>query len=479
MVSWMNNRRTDPSALRALVGPVEVLRRLDRFSSSAALAEVLSEVRTQLRLQGIDFEGREVPVSLLPTLLEERDLARVARAGALVRSALLAVVDNFVAEHRAGDREGPLHHWYAPYRKWWDLIARERRRLPAIGLMRYDAVREVGGRWRVLETNTACPGGTITCAKARRAWLATALGRSLTEGLRLCSYPIDEPAGFVKFLAQTAQEVSQEKAPNIALCWCKGQYKNELAALQAEHRALVERGELPGGEIILCDIRDLTCDGGPAFAFGKPIALVHNKIDPLMVDPNDQEIAGWLRASRSLEVEFLNSLGAMYLTEAKRVLALLSDPDWWPVFGLDRAVTVAIEELVPFTRALPSAEQHGPEAAELLRLLEQGRHHFVLKADALTRGQGVHIGSQLTPEQWRQAIRSTAEHNGVLQVCASTPRRDGYRLRGEGLERGTDFYGVDLFYFGGSFAGPVSRSHSDMIFNVGNGGKESPTLVIP
>jgi hypothetical protein len=467
----------EPVTLRTTLGPPELIGRFYALATPETLSRALREIRYTLRLRGIDFEGREIPISLLPTWIFEHELTRVARAGALIREALLAVIDRFLDEHRRGALDGPVHALFAPYRPWWDLIARERRAQPAIGLMRYDAVREVHGAWRILETNTACPGGTISCARIRDAWLHSSLGRRLTEGLSLRTYPIDDPAGFVEFLVQKAQVVAQHEAPNIALCSYKGIYTNELASLRDEHSRLVERGSVPGGEIIVCDIRDIRCEGGRAHVFGKPVSLIHNKIDQLMIDPADPELEGWRRAAESPRVEFLNSLAAQYLTEAKRVLALLSGPSWWPILELDHATIQAIQEFIPVSRILPDPGED-PRADDLLRLLEHNRHHLVLKADALTRGQGVHIGSKLSADDWRTALRETAHYNGIVQVCANTPRRENYAVRGEVLEPITDFYGIDLFYFDDAFAGAVSRSHCDMVFNIGNGGKESPTLVI-
>jgi hypothetical protein len=197
-----------------------------------------------------------------------------------------------------------------------------------------------------------------------------------------------------------------------------------------------------------------------------------------MVDPADPEIQGWLRASRSRHVEFLNSLAAMYLTEAKRVLALLSDPAWRQTLGLDDDISGAIDQLIPFTRILPHPDGQDAQEVQFLGLLEHHRHHLVLKPDALTRGQGVYIGGKLSREQWLSALRETAGNHGVVQLCINTPRRENFSLRPGGLERSTDFYGVDLFYFDGDFGGPFGRSHDDMVFNVGNGGKVCPILVI-
>lgn len=46
------------------------------------------------------------------------------------------------------------------------------------------------------------------------------------------------------------------------------------------------------------------------------------------------------------------------------------------------------------------------------------------------------------------------------------------------LQTTKEYYSTDFFFFGNNFSGITSRSHTNMIFNVGNGGKISPTLVV-
>jgi hypothetical protein len=472
-----------------------ILGRCHAAATRASLRDSQQAIRAALEQHGISFEGKRLLVSLTPTLLAGAEIERLAPQGALVRAALLEVIARFLQEHRAGQLDGPMHRHFRPYARWWDLIAAERRRSEAIQLMRYDAIREDRGRWRLLETNTCCPGGVIHCARVRAAWLASPLGREATSGGALVERPVDRPDGFLRHLHELAGQVRTAGAagpPVIAICSYRGSYQNEVASLAAEQRRLVERGELAGGELVIGDAREVECDGGVATLRGRRIDVLYNKLDPLAIDPGDPELAGWVRAAASPEVELVNSLAAMYLTETKRVLALLRDERLRSDLALDAATLAAIDELVPRSYVLPSgggddggdagvagaSAPASPADDALLAELRGNRHRYVLKADAYTRGAGVYVGQQLPPTAWAEALRATAAAHGIAQECADIPRRVALDPEAAGAPL-QEYWGVDLFYFGARFAGTVSRCHTDMVFNVGNGGKESPALVVP
>lgn len=465
-----------------------ILGRCHATASRLFLQKNQLAIQDVLQQQGISFEGKRLPVSLTPTILADAELQGIARKGAHIRAALQEIIARFIEEHQASRLDGPMHGFFQPYRKWWDLIAAERRTSEPIQLMRYDAIREDRGAWRIIETNTCCPGGTIHCARVRNAWLASPLGQEATRGVRLVELPIDRPDAFLRHMVELARVVSGQDAPSIAICSYLGFYQNELASLVAEHRRLIERHELPAGELLLCDAREVECNGGVAQVRGKQVAVIYNKLDPLMIDPTSPELAGWVQAAMSPRVDFLNSLAAMYLTEAKRVLALLRDERRRGSLDLDAQTIAAIEELIPPSHVLPALPELpalpppdalalGADDALLLAELHGNRHHYVLKPDALTRGAGVHLGKQLAPEDWTRALRQAAADHGIAQECADTPRRIALDPDGGG-EPIQEYWGVDLFYFGAQFAGAVSRSHTNMVFNIGNGGRESPTLIV-
>jgi hypothetical protein len=461
----------------------EILARCHRAAAlglRTSLRDSQQGIRRSLEQHGISFEGKRLLVSLTPTLLAGAEIDQLAPRGGRIRAALLAVIDRFVGEHRDAPAlaasSAPLHRFFAPYARWWELIAAERRRSEAIQLMRYDAIREDRGRWRLLETNTCCPGGTIHCARVRTAWLSSPLGSEATRGIPLAEHPVDRPDGFLRHLNELARQLGGRGA-RVGICSYRGSYQNEVASLAAEQRRLVEQGELEGGELVIGDARELECDGRGATLRGLRVDLVYNKLDPLMIEPGDPELAGWARAAASPHVEFLNSLGAMYLTETKRVLALLGDEPLRHQLGLDAETLAAIDELVPRSHVLPQPGEADVRSADIMAELLANRHRYVLKADASTRGAGIFVGRELGPQAWAAALDATVASHGIAQECADIPRRIALDPDAEG-EPLQEYWGVDLFYFGDRFGGTVSRCHTNMVFNVGNGGKESPALVV-
>jgi diaminobutyrate-2-oxoglutarate transaminase len=440
----------------------------------------LEQITSTLSALKVDFEGRELPVSLLPTIVHEEDLQKIEPPIRAIRRFLNRVIDVFCSEHASGAHAKPLHLFFKPYEKWWDIIASEKRRLPNINLMRYDAVLEATGAWSLLETNTACPGGIIHCSRLRESWLNTPLGKHFRERLNIIEYPTDRSWSFVRFLHKQALKISRGAPPNIALCIHKGMYMNELESLQQEHDILVKEGMLDGGSLFIFDICELECssDHSTASYRNVPIHLIYNKFDPLSIDPSNAGITGWLNASKSTHVDFLNSLGAFYLTETKRILALLCDPDLRTYVRSTDEISRYLSH-IPYTALLSLWSGQGGPNREALRIAARQKDEFVLKADALTRGQGVYLGNALSDAEWRNALAETKRNNGVMQKKIATPTKEGICVTPENTFFHTrEYFGIDLFLFGDSFAGPVSRAHISPIFNIGSGGKESPTIVV-
>ena len=322
-----------------------------RCAVSDVIRRSYGQIRAQLAASGIDFENKPLPVSMLPTAVSKNEVGDLALGATTIRRVLGRVIDQFIDEHKRGDSQGPLHRFFSPYGKWFDLIANEYRSLEPIQLMRYDAVRDIHGSWAFMETNTCCPGGVIHCAVIRRAWINSEIGQFVTKGEKIVEHAVDSPEGFVRFLAKIAEKINPAY-PNIAIININGNYKNELDSLRRTHARLAKTGEIAQGIMVLGDIGDVRCDGEMAHLNGLPIALIYNKLDQLKIDPKLVQHQGWCAASRCKGTEFLNSCGALFLTEAKRVLALLSDPRLRRCLDLSEDELQAISCFVPYTRLL-------------------------------------------------------------------------------------------------------------------------------
>lgn len=445
-----------------------------RYFSACSHEEARAAVKgiqDYLEARGISFEGRQLPVSLRPTIVSHGDIQNTAADLTVVRSALSKLLDRLVADLRAGlDTE--LVRFFNFYSRWFDLIAGESRRNPHVMLMRYDAVQTASTGFKVMEPNGACPGGVIHCAYIRDAWKQTSIGRDILTGVECVERECDSPDGFLRLLYQAAHP---KMDPTIALCNYRGVFTNELSSLKRRNAILKQEGEVRG-EVIVCDIEEIEVRGDTAFVGDQQIDVVYNKIDHLMINPSDPAIAGWIEASRLESCEFLNSNAALYIAEAKSIFAALWDAGVRDYLQLTPSQIRAIEHRIPRTRMLRGR----PDSPSYTDLIHE-RQKYVLKADALTRGAGVHVGRLETADTWGEALLNLASTNAVIQDVLDVPTRENVEYFSAGANHSgslhQEFWGVDFFFFRDRFAGVVGRCHGSMVFNVGSGGKEVPTFV--
>lgn len=437
---------------------------------SHAAADAIHSALVEL---GVSFEGRRLPVSLRPTILSASEIDYAAWDLGGIRQLLNRVLELAVADLRAGQENTPILNFFDFYRPWFQIISQEVRSHDHIMLMRYDAVRDSAGDFRVMEPNAACPGGVIHCAYIREAWSKTTLGQALLRDTRIIDRECDSPDGLIRLLYNISPRTS---APRIALCNYKGFFNNELSSLVRRNDLLRAQG-LVDGELVICDIREISVVDGRAMVGGRQIDVIYNKINQLMVNPSDPEISGWIKASELESCEFLNSLAALYLGEAKSIFAALHDDEICASIGATPEEIEIINRRIPRTRMM-IGRSSSPRYSELA----EDRHRLVVKADALTRGAGVHVGKLETSDSWGSALLNLARSNAIIQDVLDVPQREAVLFNSDEADAignlYTEYWGVDFFFYGEMFAGVVGRAHSSMIFNVGNGGMEVPTFVI-
>lgn len=442
-----------------------------QYASATENQRVADAIHQELVQLGVCFEGKRLPVSLRPTIVSAAEIETVARELGVVRELLNRILIQFVADLRENRQEAPLLKFFDFYSRWFELIAQETRSSDHIMLMRYDAIRSDNGEIKVMETNGACPGGVIHCAYIRDAWRKTEFGTSVLGSIMTVEHVCDDPNGFLKLLYDVNPN---DGTPTIALCNYKGVYTNELASLARRNELIRSKGLL-NGHVIVCDIRDIEIVDGRATVDGRPIDVVYNKIDPMMIDPSDPEISAWIAASRLRNCEFLNSFAALYIGEAKSIFAALWDDEILAEIAATASEIEIVRRRVPKTRMM-LGRPNSPSYSEL----SQDRHKLVAKADALTRGTGVYVGKLENSDGWGSALLNLSRTNAVIQDVLDVPQRETLVFSPEKPDGRVEleYWGIDLFYYGSTFAGTVGRAHQSIIFNVGSGGCEVPTFVV-
>ena len=282
---------------------------------------------------------------------------------------------------------------------------------------------------------------------------------------------VDDPYGFVRFLSNLAKRLG---GGNIVICNHNGIYTNELQSLVRASQILNKRNEI-STKIVTADVTDIAVSDGLVYARDIPARIVYNKLDPQMIDPCNSSLRGWIAASRTGTCDFLNSFGAMYIGEAKSAFGALCKPEFQEYLGLPSAQRAAIERRVCTTTRVSDVY-----ASALFPDVAMNRHHYVLKEDAATRGHGVIVGSDVSMAEWTSKLSDYCITNGVSQSALTIPVRTSLQVSEEtgSLTDIREYFGLDAFFYGEDFAGIVSRCHSSSVFNVGNGGKEVPTIVV-
>ncbi|MBB6510549.1 putative circularly permuted ATP-grasp superfamily protein [Rhizobium soli] len=408
---------------------------------------------------GINFEGKQLPVSLRPTVLTLDEVRSTSEDLAVVRICLNKLLTQLVSDIKVSSSSSRLLSFFSFYRPWFELIAGEVRHADHIMLMRYDAATSSEGIFKVMEPNGACPGGVIHCAYIRDAWRRSQLGEHILEGSEVVEFESDSPDSFLHLLFSVAR---CEREPTIALCNYKGVFSNELKSLVNRNELLRQQG-VTSGNVIVCDIRDIRVHEDAAYVGEIQIDVVYNKIDHMMVDPSDADIAGWREASKLESCEFLNSIAALYIAEAKSIFAALCDPELQVELGFDQHELTAIARRVPRTRML-IGHKESPSYEDLVR----NRMDYVIKADALTRGAGVYVGRLESENSWGAALMHLAVSNAVVQDVLDIPSRETVHFSTDlenSLTVRREFHGVDFFFYGGDFGGVVDlRPNSPPVF---------------
>jgi len=428
-------------------------------------------VKHALSDKGVTFEGRALPISLKPNLIDATEAHQLATDLALIRQALNKLIRGLRLELSTG-KAGRLSSFFVDYEQWFPIIASEVRRLDPIMLMRFDTVRKAHGSLLAVEPNACCPGGVIHSARVRRAWLQTTLGQRYASIFKIDETSIDDEYGFAKFALSLAKQYANA---NVAVCNYNGVYQFELEAIADASNIIRRTSDPSAGKIVFCDIRDLSVRNGQTYAKDVPVGVVYNKIDATMIMESDSDIEGWVESARSHSCDFLNSLGAIYIAESKSAFAAVMDESIQYLIHLNAREITAIKRRIPMTISIPMLEQR-----HLSREIVINRHNYVLKPNYESRGVGVLVGRHTDAATWFKALETYRVSGGVAQESIDIETRVVREVCTQtgNLTNHVEFFGADVFFFGPNFAGIVGRSHTNPIINVGNGGREIPTLLI-
>lgn len=345
-----------------------------------------------------------------------------------------------------------------------------------IRISRFDTYLTRGPeRFKVLENNTDCPAGVIFTGRVNEVLKKIPVFAAFLEELPpVRREMIDGPDAFCDELLSAYEEFRGRRQPV------------GVAVLQVRGKASVETQEMiklfgqRGLPAVVCDPRDMRYVDGRLTSNGTAVDLVWNKINtadfvPLLEDFEPPE--DYIRACSEHTICQVNSFAARFVTESKLCLAYLSDPAFGDRFTPSERTL--IDRHIPWSRRLigdPEVEFCG-ERYRLRELAVERREDLVLKAAYDIRGDGVTIGRSITQEEWRSLLERRWDRPFILQEFIPPPQLDvpcsdspiSYELRN---------FSVDLFMFGGHFAGFGSKLSGQLKVNVFQGGSKQALVSV-
>lgn len=262
----------------------------------------------------------------------------------------------------------------------------------------------------------------------------------------------------------------RKENPNIAIVDWTG------VDTRAEFVLLAEYFESRGCKTAICDPHELEYQGGVLRAGSFEIdvffkrVLIHEFLDRF-----DEEHAVY-RALSDRSVCMINTFRSK-VPHKKASFAILTDERFAGLFTKEQLDVVAAH--VPWTRTVKQTKTtfHGTEI-DLIQLIRDERHRFVLKPNDDYGGHGITFGWESTESEWDDAIENALTHQFVVQERVRVdkvemPVFDGKEARMELLN--VDF---DPFLFGGHVEGGMVRLGSGSLVNISSGGNETALAIL-
>jgi PhzF family phenazine biosynthesis protein len=418
---------------------------------------------------GLIYRNKSFPLLPKITVLSARQRDELATLAERLSDLLEKVLRIFATD---ADTRG----YFMLKDSWYDLASIDPGYGRRIRIARFDTYpADAVERLKVLENNTDCPAGVLFTGRVNQVLAMVPAFAVFLRGLPpVFREPIDAPDGFFDALLAAYEEWSGRRAPvGVAVL----QLRNRVSPEAHEMIKLLRLRKIVA---VACDPRDLRFVAGKLRCGNVAVDLVWNKINtadfvPLLEASDAPE--EYLQACRERAVCQVNAFDARFVTESKLCAAYLTEPRFRDHFSA--AERALIDTHIPWTKRLvgnPELEFAGSQTS--LRQLARGqREDLVLKVAYDIRGDGVTVGRAVSQADWERALERAWDGPYVLQQFVP-PRQVDVPCVGSPPGFLPHNFSVDLFMFGGQFAGFGSKLSRQLKVNVFQGGSKQALVSV-
>lgn len=421
-------------------------------------------LESAMRAERLVFGDRPICSVLRPYFISRGEAEELARAAALVVSAL----------HRLLDRLDP-----AEYERVLGLSPAEAELAridagfaPAEAIARLDAFWPRGGALRFIEYNSESPGGVGFGAALARIFRELPVMRAFETTHAVHAEPVLEHT-LDALLASYRAWGGRESKPAIAIVdWREAKTYAEFELCRAAFEA-------QGHACVIADPDELELTSGRLRARGVVVDVVYRRVVASEVAARLGTSHALVRAARERAACVASGFGAMAML-SKIGFALASDPAASPELTAEERS--AIDSYVPWTRVVRDGATTAwtGERVDLLEFVEARREELVVKPATDYGGAGVVLGWTVAPEAWSAALRSALERPSVVQRRVEIPSEEFPVVVDGGVRMARFMADVDPYVFAGSTGkGQGTRLSASELLNVSaGGGSAAPVFVV-
>jgi len=400
------------------------------------------------------FQNTDYPISLTPVVVSrafhDAHAARVSAYLALLEKVARMVIDTPAHQDYLGLTEDEVAFAAAPVRGH-----------RIVQVCRLDGYVDAGtGQLKILEHNADSPAGTFFTPRLNRVIRAALADLAPDLAARLATAQFDDPMALWDFLAAQTPDGGPMR---LEIVQETGKSNVESQEMAVAMRALGHA----------CKVSD-PAEIGDANVLWNKINTVYWRET---VARRPDLLPVWSKIVTDPACNSLNHFAARAIVENKRCLAFMQDPRHQGLFSAEEHALIA--RMCPWAAICDDAIDvtwrgtTGP----LRDLLLGNKDAFVLKQPFDIRGDGVSIGKDCSPDDWRALVAEAFEGRYTVQEHIP-PMQLPIVTRGEGWTPVTMMNtSLDTFVFGGQVEGYGAKASTLNRVNLFKGGRKLSALI--
>ncbi len=419
-------------------------------------------IKEELRIRKCIFEGEPFKLALVPLILKKKDIDLITSV-----SETLYRIINKIIRASSCDKNMEAYFSYKDIPAEWISIDKGYKEHAVI--TRLDALYD-GKNLKFLEFNTDNPGG--------KGWNDIFEEIILSHG----AYRELFPSGISLHTKSVTDGLFKAVMKSSLDFWGSGE-KPSVAIIDYRESQFLGDGEIVKDYFLSKNVHAELVDPRDFYYINDRLkykGTVYNtvircvKAQEFLEYPKD--LRNFITACMKGHVCMVNSFKSLLGSE-KSILAILCNMSFHHYFT-EKEKDV-IHNYIPWTITLGNKEVYSREGKkmETKNFLIKNQETFVIKPSWGYGGKGVILGKHMSSDDWKEAVyKYGMDSSWVAQEYVEIPKIEIPVINNGHVERGSKYFNLSPYVFGGTYAGCLGRISDLPVINVSAGGGIIPVI---